>query len=176
MSASTDIGQALETLQRRVEALEEENARLRHPAPVRPAPPAGSSRRQVLLGGAGILGAVMGGQLLGRAEPSYAAAIATEPNVAQRYLGLRTTVTPLRSRGALWATHEWDLGEHFAGAQPPVVVATAWDDQLEHDMASFCVCAVQVHGTPGAYRAVIMVRNISPFATEVVVNALALGD
>lgn len=174
MSASTDIGQALETLQRRVEALEEENARLRHPAPVRPSTQTGSSRRQVLIGGAGILGAIMGGQLLGRAEPSYAAA--AEPNEAQKYLGLRATVTPLRSRGALWATHEWDLGAHFAGAQPPVVVATAWDDQLDQDMASFCVCAVQVHGTPGAYRAVIMVRNISPFATDVVVNALALGD
>jgi len=33
------------------------------------------------------------------------------------------------------------------------------------DPATFCVCAVAGHGTPGGYRATIMVRNVHPHAT-----------
>jgi hypothetical protein len=180
------IDQLMETLRRRVEALEAENARLRQ-TPIAtndvPAPLTGS-RRQVLLGGAGLLGALAGGAVLGRATPASAA---TETTLAasamagpagpapEKYLSLRATLTPLKTRGVLWANHEWDLGAHFTGARPPVVVATAFDDYMEHEVAACCVCAVSVHGAPGAYRATIMVRNISAFATTVEINAVALG-
>ena len=173
----SEIDRVVEALQRRVEALEDEAARLRQPAEHRPAAPLGGSRRQVLLGGAGMLGALASGALLGRVEP--AAAAASESSVAAplpaRHLSLRATLAPLKTRGVLWAEHEWDFGAHFAGKEPPVVVATALDDYMAHDVAAYCVCAVAVHGTPGAYRATIMVRNISALATEVTINAVAFG-
>jgi hypothetical protein len=182
---NNDITQVVAALQRRVDALEDENARLRQPATLHSSPPVGGTRRQMLIGGAGVLSALAGGALLGRAEPSYAAGVApavrTEEltpataHTPEKSVGLQVTLTPMKTRGVLWANHEWELGPRFAGEQPPVVVATAWDDQMEHDVASFCVCAVTVHGAPGAYRATILVRNVSPFATSVVVNALALG-
>lgn len=182
-----DMARVIDELQRRVDTLEHEAARLQPAAAQLPAAPFSSSRRQVLLGGAGMLGALAGGALLGRAEPSYAASNDnlnvthetalgdTLPPRAGKHLTLQTTLTPLKTRGVLWANHEWDFGAHFVGEQPPVVVATALDDYMEHDVAAFCVCAVAVHGKPGAYRATIMVRNISAFATGVEINALAFG-
>lgn len=180
------INKLMETLQRRIEALEAENTRLRQRAMATDdvSAPLMGSRRQVLLGGAGLLGALAGGAVLGRATPASAAAETTLAASAvagpagpatETYLSLRATLTPLKTRGVLWANHEWDFGAHFTGARPPVVVATAFDDYMQHDVASCCICAVTVHGAPGAYRATIMVRNISAFATTVEVNAVALG-
>ena len=182
-----DRAHVVEELQRRVDVLENEAARLRLTAVSRHSTPFSGSRRQVLLGGAGLLGALAGGALLGRAAPSYAASDEstgaphgppwneTVPPRADKHLTLRTTLTPLKTHGLLWANYDWDLGAHFVDEHPPVVVATALDDYMAHDVASFCVCAVAVHGKPGAYRATIMVRNISAFATEVEVNAVAFG-
>ena len=179
MDRINQIDQMVETLRRRIEALEAENARLRQTATVTndTLAPLMGSRRQVLLGGAGLLGALAGGALLGHATPASAA---TETNLAaeparEKQLSLRASLTPLKTRGVLWANHEWNLGAHFTGARPPVVVATAFDDYMEHDVAACCVCAVAVHGAPGAYRATIMVRHISAFATAVEVNAVAVG-
>lgn len=188
----SEIDHVVEALQRRVEALEEEATRLWQPAPAiqHTTVPFSGSRRQLLLGGAGVLGGWAGGALLGRAEPTSAAATTTDSASdsgpasrgpvlhmpePERHLSLQTTLVPFKTRGVLWANHDWDFGAHFGGEQPPVVVATACDNYMEHDVTSFCVCAVAVHGSPGAYRATIMVRNISMFATEVVINALALG-
>ncbi len=181
----SEIDRALEALQRRVEALEDEAARLRHEATQRPSAPFSGSRRQLLLGGAGVVGAWAGTALLGRAEPAYAASGADAPSVSaagdsalhapEKHLSLRTTLVPLKTRGVLWVNHEWDFGAHFMGKQPPVVVATAFDNYMEHDTAACCVCAVAVRGEPGAYRATIMVRNISAFATAVELNAVAFG-
>jgi len=177
-----DIDRVVEALRRRVDALEDENARLRQAAPHGRPSAASGSRRQVLLGGAGILGTLAGGALLGRAEPAYAAspdgvppASAPAPRVLDKQLSLRTTLVPLKTRGVLWATYDWDFGGHFTADRPPVVVATAFDDYMEHDVAACCVCAVAVRGKAGAYHATLMVRGISLFATEVVVNAVALG-
>src|SRR5579859_1627700 len=131
----SEIDRVVEVLQRRVEALEDEAARLRQPAEQRPPASLSGSRRQVLLGGAGMLGALAGGALLGRAEP---AAAATESNLAAPVPA--RTLSPLTTRGVLWADHEWDFGAHFAGKAPPVVVATALDDYMAHDVAAYCVC------------------------------------
>src|SRR5579871_3993914 len=164
----SDVDRIVEELQRRVDALEDEAARLRQPATQQSASPPFGNRRQILLSGAGLLSAWAGSALLGHAEPASAAPPPSDipALILEKHLTLQATLTPLKTRGALWANHEWDFGAHFVGAQPPVVVATALDDYMEHDVATFCVCAVAVHGTPGAYRATLMVRNISAFATE----------
>ncbi len=178
-----DIDRVVEALRRRVDALEEENARLRQPATYHSPSEFGGSRRQVLLGGAGMLGALAGGALLGRAEPAHAtssdsapAADTLAPHVSQKQLSLQTTLVPLKTRGVLWANYDWDFGTHFTAERPPVVVATAVDDTMEQDVSACCVCAVAVHGKSGAYRATLMVRHIGAFATEVAVNAVAIGS
>lgn len=183
----SEIDRTVEALLRRVEALEDEAARPRQATAQRSSAPFSGSRRQLLLGGAGAVGALAGVALLGHAEPGYAAAAdsGAAPSVSapdgptlhlpEKHLSLQTTLVPLKTRGVLWANHEWDFGTHFTGEQPPVVVATALDNYMEHDVAAFCVCAVAVHGAPGAYRATIMVRNISAYATSVVVSAVAFG-
>ena len=131
----------------------------------------------MLVGGAGILGVLAGGGLLGRAGPASAApgsdAVAEAPDAAAP-LGLRATLAPRRTRGVLWAAHEWDLGARFAG-RAAGRGGHGVGRSLERDVAACCTCAVAVRGVPGAYRATILVRNISPFATEVVLNAVALG-
>ncbi len=173
----SEIDRVVEALQRRVEALEDEAARLRQPVGQRSPAPCSGSRRQILLSGVGMLGALAGGAVLGRVEPTAAASSESSAATAvpARDLSLRTTLAPFKTRGILWAEHEWDFGAHFVGTEPPVVVATALDDYMPHDVAAYCVCAVAVHGTPGAYRATIMVRNISALATEVTINAVAYG-
>src|SRR5205807_1138301 len=82
------------------------------------------------------------GALLGRAAPSYAASDEstgapqgtpvneTLPPRADKHLTLRTTLTPLKTHGVLWANYDWDLGAHFVDEHPPVVVATALDDYM----------------------------------------------
>ena len=138
---------------------------------VEPTPPQ-ANRRQVLARGAGVLGALASGAALGRADAAAGEVTATS---GQKHLALQVTLVPQQTRRAVWVDHEWDLGAHFTGATPPVVVATALDDYMPHDPATFCVCAVAVHGTPGAYRATIMVRNVHRNATSVAINAIALG-
>ena len=150
-------------------------------APANRAAPMGANRRQLLVRGVGVLGALLGGAVLGRTEPAEAAApltsVGTTPVAAaqQKHLALRITLAPLQTRHAVWADHEWDFGAHFTGAEPPVVVATALDDYMAYDPAASCTCAVAVHGTPGAYRATLMVRHVSPRAQSVVINAVAIG-
>jgi hypothetical protein len=173
-----DIEGTIEALQRRVDALETENTRLRQRAPRQPSMGRGASRKQVLLGGAGVLGALAGGALVGRGDTALAASsllTAAQPSKGES-LSLRLALTPMKTKGVLWAEHTWEFGGHFRGSRPPVVVATALDDQMEHDKAAYAVCAVSVHGVPGAYQAKIMVRNIGKHATSVVVNAIAMGD
>ncbi len=175
-----DLEQALAALHRRVEALEEENARLRQGSALSQA--AGkTSRRHVLAAGVGAVGALAGGALLGHATPVIAAAPAevipanTTGHAQSVPLSLTVTLEPVMTRRAVWADHEWEFGAHFRGATPPVVVATAYDDYMEHDATTACTCAVIVRGTPGAYSAHIMVRNVSRSARTVVINAVALG-
>jgi hypothetical protein len=68
------------------------------------------------------------------------------------------------------------LGPQFQGEQAPEVVATAADDYMAEDMREACSCSVTVQGTPGAYRATLMVRNVSSHAREVTIQAIAIGD
>lgn len=153
----------------------------KQPAPAPTGAPAHTvtGRRRVLLGGAGLLGALAGSALLGHADaaasaPERASATA-QASTAERQASLRVALAPLKTRGVLWVNHEWEFGARFVGEQPPVVVATAFDDTMEHDPAACCVCAVAVRGEPGAYRATIMVRHIGAFATSVEINAVAIG-
>jgi hypothetical protein len=184
-----DVDQATRAPQRRLAAPTVANESVRDraephaAAPGAPTPAGSANRRQLLTRGAGVLGVLAGGALLSRAEPATAATAATtaasETTLAsarEKHLALQVTLAPLQTRQAVWADHEWDFGAHFTGARPPVVVATALDDYMQHDPSTFCVCAVAVHGTPGAYRATIMVRNISKRATTVVINAVAVGE
>ncbi len=182
-----DVDQATRASHQRYAAPEADNAPVRdraepHAADRGAPTPAGANRRQILARGAGVLGALAGGVLLGRAEQAAAATaptaagVTTIPSTRQKHLGLQITLAPLQTRHAVWVDHEWDFGAHFTGATPPVVVATALDDHMEHDPSAFCACAVAVRGAPGAYRATIMVRNISKRATTVVINAVAVGE
>ena len=175
-----DLEQALAALHRRVDALEEENARLRQ-GPALSQGTSKTSRRHVLAAGMGAVGALAGGALLGHSTPVLAATpIEARPSKTPEYafsapLSLAVTLEPVMTRRAVWADHEWDFGAHFTSATLPVVVATAYDDYMEHDAATACTCAVIVRGTPGAYSAHIMVRNVSRSARTVVINAVALG-
>ena len=119
-----------------------------------------------------------GNSRLGRAVPASAAALppgAAEAPDAATHLGLRATLAPMRTRGVLWAAHR--VGSRCAVRRGGAAGGGGHgvDHQLEGDVAACCTCAVAVRGAPGAYRATIVVRNISPFATEVVLNAVALG-
>jgi hypothetical protein len=170
----SNLEEAIETLTRRVASLEAENSHLRRRS-ARPLGSAtGTSRRQVLLGGAGILTALAGGTLLGHAEPALAAP-AEELAVRPTRTSLRIMLAPVKSRSVFWARHEWQLGPQFSG-EPPVVVATAADDYMDVDVTSSPTCGVTVQGKPGAYTAVIMVRNVSQRAGTVEVHAVAFGD
>ena len=162
-----DLAQALDALQRRVEALEEENTFLRQQTL---GEPRGTSRRHLLAGGAGMVGALAAGALLGSPPPSVAAATPVAPPM----LRLSVTLAPVRTQRAVWAEHVWPLGAHFKG-EPPVVVASAYDDAMEHDVALSCTCAAVVRGKPGAYEAHLLVRQVSRSARAVVVHALAVG-
>jgi hypothetical protein len=173
-----DIESTIEALQQRVDALEAENARLRQRGRRLPSAARGASRRQLLVGGAGLLGALASGSLIGRAEPALAAPALipiTKPSQS-KYLSLHVPLAPMKTKGTLWAEHTWEFGDHFRGSAPPVVVATAVDDLTDREPSACAVCAVSVLGKPGAYHAKIMVRNISKHATSVVVNAIAIGD
>lgn len=171
-----DLEQTLEMLQRRVAALEADNERLRGQAARQPAAEQGTSRRQMLLGGASLVGALAGGTLLAQAQPATAAALPrVQAASARKEQALRTTLVPLTSRGVHWAQHDWYLDARFNEDQPPTVIATAADDYMEHDVTASCTCSVRVQGTPGAYVAVILVRGIHRSARTVEVNALALN-
>jgi hypothetical protein len=168
------LEQTLEAMWRRIEALEAENARLAPSAPRIASSRQGRSRRQVLLGGAGVLGALAGSALVGRSEPARAASPVVQESLSQHEI-LQTTLTPLRSNGVLWARYEWHLGNHFAESTPPAVIATAADDYMDRDVTSSCSCSVLVEGSPGVYRAVIMVRGVHDRAQSVQVHAIAIG-
>ena len=171
----SNLEQTIEELRRRVESLEAEKAQATRPAKSRLSPDQGASRRQILVGGAGVLGALAGGALLGGIEPARAAAAAPQA-LPQKHEVLQVALTPLRSNGVLWARHEWHFGLRFAGKQPPTVIATAADDYMDNDVTSTCTCSVLVQGKPGAYHAVIMVRGIHARAATVQVHAVAVGD
>ena len=173
----SDLTQTVETLLRRVEALEAENARLRRQAaPQLPSPEHSASRRQLLLGAAGMAGVLAGGAALAHAQPASAASASASAQAAstRKEQTLCITLTPLTSHGVYWTQHEWSLGAHFTGDRAPVVIATAIDDHMEHDVTSNCTCSVRVQGKPGAYMAVIHVRGIHKYARSVEVTALAI--
>ncbi len=167
-----DLADTVAALQRRMDILEEENSRLRHHIASRPALGHDASRRQLLVGGVGALGALAGSALLGRGDPVFAAVAESTP---PRSLGLQITLPAVRLQHDHWVNYDWHFGSHFTGEQPPVVVASALDDFMEHSLAAYCSCGVAVHGTSGAYTATIMVRNVSKLATVVTINAVALG-
>jgi hypothetical protein len=110
-----DLEQMLDLLQRRVAALEAENERLR--APRLQCADQGTSRRRMLLGSAGVVGALAGGSLLARAQPVAAAATVETPMTASRKeQSLRVTLTPLKSRGC--------TGRDMNGISMPTSIGT----------------------------------------------------
>src|SRR5213593_2730189 len=122
-----ELEHAIAALQRRVEALEEENAALRQSVQGvgRPVGAGRTSRRHVLAAGMGAVGALAGGALLAR--PAATAAEAAAPvgvpaAAAPTVLSLTVSLAPLMTRRAVWVDHVWELGDHFRGATPPVVV------------------------------------------------------
>ncbi len=171
----TTLEQTVEALQQRLATLEAENGRLRGPR--LPAAEQATSRRQMLLGGAGVVGALAGGTLLARAQSADAAAVTPVVRAAavRKEQSLHITLAPLKSSGVYWARHEWHLDAHFNGEHAPTVVANAADDYMDEDVTTACTCSVRLQGKPGAYVAVIMVRGIHKSARTVEVNALALA-
>lgn len=168
------LEETVAALQRRVEALETENAGLRRHMPDQSLVDRPTSRRHLLLGSAGLLGALTGGSLL---THTSVASASSAPQVEDRHMAtLRISPTVMRSRGVYWAEHEWQLGPQFNGERAPLVVATATDDYMHRDVTVQCTCSVRVEGTPGDYVAVLMVRGISSHARSVEVHAVAFGD
>ena len=93
------LEETVAALQRRVEALETENAGLRRQAPDHSLVDQPTSRRHLLFGSAGLLGALAGGSLLAH---SSVASAASAPQVEDRQVAiLRISPTVMRSRGVL---------------------------------------------------------------------------
>jgi len=168
------LEETVAALQRRVEALETENIGLRRQVPDRSLVDQPTSRRHLLFGSAGLLGALAGRSLLTH-TPVASAASASQVEDRQ-VAALRISPTVMRSRGVYWAEHEWHLGPQFKGERAPLVIATATDDYMHRDVTVQCTCSVRVEGTPGDYVAVLMVRGISSHARSVEVHAVAFGD
>lgn len=167
----SSLEEIVAALQRRVEALEAENIGLRRQVPDRSSAERPTSRRHLLVGSAGLLGALAGGSLLTHTAVAAASAAEDRPMAT-----LRISPTVMRSRGVYWAAHEWHLGPLFKGERAPVVMALAADDYMHRDVRVQCTCSVRVEGTPGDYVAVLMVRGISSHARSVEVHAVAVGD
>ena len=168
------LEEAVAALQRRVEALEMENVGLRRQVPDHSLVDQPTSRRHLLFGSAGLLGALAGGSLL---THTPAASASSAPRGDDRQLAtLRISPTVMRSRGVYWAEHEWHLGPQFKGERAPLVVAMATDDYMHRDVTVQCTCSVRVEGTAGEYVAVLMVRGISSHARSVEVHAVAFAD
>jgi hypothetical protein len=167
------LEEAVDALQRRVGALEMENGGLRRQVLDGSRADRPTSRRHLLFGSAGLLGALAGGSLLTHTSVASASAVQVED---RQIATLRASPTVMRSRGVYWAEHEWHLGPQFKGERAPLVIATATDDYMHRDVTVQCSCSARVEGKPGAYVAVLMVRGISSHARSVEVQAAAFGD
>lgn len=173
-------------LQQRVEALEQQNERLSRAAHGIPAASGSviTSRRGLLAGSAGLIGALAGAGLLEHAGSAGAAADAPATAGTVRSLELKNPVivalqaaVPVQhSGGNHWARLEWDLAEHFGGARPPVVVASTVDDFDGTSAGAVPTCAVSVQRVDGRFRARIMLGSLSHLAGEATVNAIAFGE
>jgi hypothetical protein len=180
------LEEIIAALTQRVEVLEQENEHLRRAAQGTPAPVAGAttSRRRLLTGGAGLLGVLAGAGFLEHTSPAGAAAeaaraagtVRSSQLAKPKIVALQTAVPVQHSGGAHWARYEWDLAEHFSGALPPVVVASAVDDFQGTTAPAIPTCAVSVHEEGGRYRAAILLGNLSHLAGEATLNALAFGQ
>lgn len=183
--------QTIEALTRRVEKMEVENRFLRA-ASTRAADGAEKSvnRRRLLTGGVGALGVLTGGTLLTQRPTVHAASPESAAHgevyhtdgatstrlVSPKIVSLQATLAPERGAGHHSALYTWKLGSHFTTARPPVVTVSAHDDYHGTDAAAAPSCAVAVHGSPGAYEAVIRVNNVGHWATEVTLQAIAIGE
>ncbi len=173
-------------LQQRVEALEQDNERLRRSARGAPAAAATAitSRRGLLAGSAGVIGALAGAGFLEHAGSAGAAADAPATAGTVRSLELRKpviaalqAVVPVQhSGGNHWARLEWDLAVYFSGARSPVVVASVVDDFHGTAAGAVPTCAVSVQRVDGGFRATLTLGNLSHLAGEATVNALAFGE
>ncbi len=187
------LEQTIEALTRRVERMEKEN-RLLRAAPERAAPPeeVGQSvnRRRLLTSGVGALGILTGGALLTQRQTVQAALPegvapgevyhtdgATSTRLVNfKIVSLQATLSPERGGGHHSALYTWKLGAYFTAGRLPVVTASAHDDYHGTEAAAAPSCAVAVHGSPGAYEAVIRVNNVGHWATEVTLQAIAIGE
>src|SRR6185312_9120159 len=126
-----DLEETLAALAARVAALEAENERLRVlAASQRPAQDTAPSRRGLLLGGAGLFGAMIvgAGASTGQASAAAAHLVEAAQYEAPILLGARLTAAPQRGGGYHWARFTWDMNGAFVGDQPPAVLAAVSDD------------------------------------------------
>jgi len=181
----TDLEQTVAALAERVALLEAENTRLRLSAEPRPMPSdtgRTQSRRSLLAGSAGLLGALAGSKLLAPGQAAAAAApITTHVVQARQYvapvlLGTRVTLAPQRGGGYHWARYVWDMDGSFAGEQPPAVLAAASDDYHGSGERAEPTVAVTLQREAGTWRAEILVNHVGHLATEVSLNAVAFGS
>lgn len=173
------------SLLQRVEALEQENERLRQAARGGPsqASAAITSRRGLLAGSAGLIGALAGAGFLERGGSAGAAAEGSATGTVHSLelrrpvmVALQAVVPVQHSGGKHWAHLKWDLAGHFTGARAPVVVASAVDDFHGTDPGAVPTCAVSVQRTGGSFQATLLLGSLSHLATEATVNAIAFGE
>jgi hypothetical protein len=150
--------------------------------PVTPVAGRTPSRRSLLVGGAGLLGALAGTNVL-RAGRAAAAPVSATAHVvqAQQYtapllLGTRVTLVPQRGGGYHWARYVWTMEASFAGEQPPTVLAAAADDYHGSGERAEPTVAVRLQREVGIWQAEILVNHVGHLATEVTLNAIAFGS
>lgn len=180
------LEELVSALTRRVEALEQENGRLRRAASSAAAGGVNSvtSRRSLLAGGAGLIGVLAGAEFLEHvtaagAAPAIAPSAGTVHSLEVRnpvITALQAVVPVQHSGGNHWARVEWDLSTHFRGARPPVVVASSVDDFHGAAAGAVPTCAVSVERVENRFLAVIMLGNLSHLAKDATVNAIAFGE
>ncbi len=179
-----DIEKALYGLSERVAALEVENARLRAEHHGRTQAVSGTatySRRGLLAGSAGMLGAVAAA--VTQVPVAAGAAPASNEGVVQatqyrepHILGTRVRLTPQHGGGAYSARYVWDMDGTFAGDEPPAVIAAASDDYHGSSERAEPTIAVALRRSGRTWQAEIVVNHVGHLAAEVTLNAIAFGS
>jgi hypothetical protein len=180
----SDLEQTIAALARRVAALEEENERLRLVGGSVPTAPGGDrtpSRRGLLVGGAGLIGAFAGSSLLASGRAGAAPASVSHVVQADQYavpllIGTRVVLEPQRGGGHHWACYVWAMDAQFAAAEAPAVLAAAADNYHGAAARAEPTVAVDVRREGGVWKAEILVNHIGHLATAVTLNAIAFGS
>jgi hypothetical protein len=174
-----DVEEMLAALAARVTALEAENERLRAlVTPKRSPRDTTPSRRGLLVGGAGLFGAMIvgAGASTGQANAAASHLVEAVQYEAPILIGARLTAAPKRGGGYHWARFTWDMNGAFVGDQPPAVLAAVSDDYHGADERAEPTVAVALRREDGIWHADILVNHVGHLATEVTLNAVAFGS